>query len=747
MHAVGLAIIDYGLDRARQERLLFALREAVREVGDPTVLGQFGGPDDVAKDYIDPLSTSLKLGPELVQTLSCIRVAPLEDDLVLLVELADKLRCGPRRVWRGVKVQLGRASALLASSATSGPEERRAGKPGAHLEEFPARETSGSRPSLLHTILHSLAEQPLVVGIVLYLPLAHWSCHDVEVVEIVAWRRRDYMVTLRHEHHISVVERQGLVEGTVFGIDPLQREAFVWTDLMVVGLLQVPLARWVICVVFVRWVARPVAVRGQDLDDQEPLRPAVLHQDRTYLPLHVARAAYLHGDVLGHYTHRVDPLIGRRRGEGNLQLRRGFYCVLGARRQIQGIRRPIEDAPSATEILRIFAPCRHVAFPRERDQAHPISPCVPAPPTARLESEHFESDVLPACGLRRNLDQGAVTVRLVVADSEQVWHAEDSFLEVSAFCLLVLRVLLAGRGHSLHLGDLGDGHVPEGVVIGYTFVAVDGDVDDRGPVNVFGVCEGSLQVLDVHCPDHVRTQALCAFGQVDGQDVAGRLLRVEADGPSLAVAVVGAEAVRAYGARERPDRGEAGVVDQDYGELVAFLDGSDDLGVHHQVRTVAAHYVDLALGGRHLHAEPAGDLIPHARVAVLDVVALRVARPPELVQIPRHGTRGADDNVLGIGERVDSPYDLALGRQRLVTQGVQPTDFPVPLPRLAGVPLPVAALYFVAGESIVQRFERRSGVTNEGETGVFAGVEAGYVYVDEACLGVLERRLGGRGEV
>ena len=41
---------------------------------------------------------------------------------------------------RGGKVQLGRAPALLASSATGGPEERRAGEPGpAHLEEVPAR--------------------------------------------------------------------------------------------------------------------------------------------------------------------------------------------------------------------------------------------------------------------------------------------------------------------------------------------------------------------------------------------------------------------------------------------------------------------------------------------------------------------------------------------------------------------------------------------------------------------------------
>src|SRR5215208_1365791 len=516
---------------------------------------------------------------------------------------------------------------------------------------------------------------------------------------------------------------------------------------MVVSLLQVPLARRVIVVVFVRRVARPVAVRGQDLDHQEPLGPAVLHKDRTYLPLHVARAANLHIDVPGPYHHRVDAPLGRRRSNRNLQLCRGLYRVLRTRWQIDRIRRSFEHALPATDVLPLLISRRHGAHPRERDKAHLISPCVPAHSTTRLESEHLESDVLPACGLRRNLDQGAIAVRLVVADSEQVWHDEDSFLEVSAFCFLVLRVLLAGRGHRLHLGDLGDGHVPEGVVIGDAFVTVDEDVDDHGPVNVFGVCESFFQLFDVLGPDHIRTEALCAFGQVDGQDVAGGLLRVETDGPSLAVSVVGTEAVRADGARERPDRGEPGVVDQDYGELVAFLDGSNNLGVHHQVRTVAAHYVDLALGGGHLHAEAAGDLIPHARVAVLDVVALRVARPPELVQIPRHGTGRADDNVLGFRERVDSPYDLALGRQRLVTQGVQPTDFPVPLPRLLGVLLPVAALHLITHNRIVQRMERGSGVTDEGEAGMFAGVEVGDVYVDEASLGVLERRLGGRCEV
>src|SRR3712207_9136163 len=93
---------------------------------------------------------------------------------------------------------------------------------------------------------------------VLYPPLPHGSCHNVEVVEIVARRRRDHVVPLGYEHNITVVERERLVERAVFGIDPLQSETLLWSDLMVVSLLQVSLSRWVIPVVFVRRVARPV---------------------------------------------------------------------------------------------------------------------------------------------------------------------------------------------------------------------------------------------------------------------------------------------------------------------------------------------------------------------------------------------------------------------------------------------------------------------------------------------------------
>src|SRR5690606_41705741 len=52
-----------------------------------------------------------------------------------------------------------------------------------------------------------------------------------------------------------------------------------------------------------------------------------------------------------------------------------------------------------------------------------------------------------------------------------------------------------------------------------------------------------------------------------------------------------------------------------------------ELGVHHQVAAVADHHHHLALRRSQLHAQAAGDLVAHARVAVLEVVA--VARSEE----------------------------------------------------------------------------------------------------------------------
>ena len=69
----------------------------------------------------------------------------------------------------------------------------------------------------------------------------------------------------------------------------------------------------------------------------------------------------------------------------------------------------------------------------------------------------------------------------------------------------------------------------------------------------------------------------------------------------------------AAGALQPVDAAETAIVEQDDVELLAERDRRRDLGIHHQIGAVADQDPDLAFGQSQLDAEPAGDLIPHAR--------------------------------------------------------------------------------------------------------------------------------------
>src|ERR671930_191539 len=112
-------------------------------------------------------------------------------------------------------------------------------------------------------------------------------------------------------------------------------------------------------------------------------------------------------------------------------------------------------------------------------------------------------------------------------------------------------------------------------------------------------------------------------------------------------AIVRAEARRADGPRQRADRRVAVVVDEHDDDRDPLGDGGDELARKHQVRPVADEDEDLALGRGELDAHATGDLVAHARVAVLDVVALAggVAGVPELVQVAGRRARRAHDHA------------------------------------------------------------------------------------------------------
>src|SRR5439155_21092152 len=144
--------------------------------------------------------------------------------------------------------------------------------------------------------------------------------------------------------------------------------------------------------------------------------------------------------------------------------------------------------------------------------------------------------------------------------------------------------------------------------------------------------------------------------------------------------------------------------------------------------------------GCELYAEAAGDLVAHARVAVLHVVPLRVARSPELVQVTRHRAGRADNDILRSRGVVDRADHRAL-RRRIVLDRIEARDLRVPV---AIQPRGILAIRIVdrpAIEQLRESLERRACVADERNTGMLGGVEVGDVDVDEAYVRISERGL------
>ncbi len=193
------------------------------------------------------------------------------------------------------------------------------------------------------------------------------------------------------------------------------------------------------------------------------------------------------------------------------------------------------------------------------------------------------------------------------------------------------------------------------------------------------------------------------------------------------------------------------VVDQHDGELDAFLDRRHDLRRHHQPRAVADHHVHLAVGSRHLHAEPAGDLVAHAGVAVLHVVALRVPRAPQLVQIARQAAGGADHHVARARRRVvHRADDLALARAAAVAQRVDARPPSRPTPRCSSTR--AAARYGRAtgqpASASRELLERRARIADERQRRrACARRSSATLMLMKRTFGILERGLRGGREV
>ena len=129
------------------------------------------------------------------------------------------------------------------------------------------------------------------------------------------------------------------------------------------------------------------------------------------------------------------------------------------------------------------------------------------------------------------------------------------------------------------------------------------------------------------------------------------------------------EALAAGGALQPVDAAEAAIVQHHDGQLHAQHHRGRDLGVHHQVRAVADHHDHLAIRAGELDAEPARDLVAHARIAVFEVIAAGLRGVPQLVQFARQAAGRAHHDVGALARALHRADHLRVGRQRDVGRG------------------------------------------------------------------------------
>ena len=144
---------------------------------------------------------------------------------------------------------------------------------------------------------------------------------------------------------------------------------------------------------------------------------------------------------------------------------------------------------------------------------------------------------------------------------------------------------------------------------------------------------------------------------------------------------------------------------------------------------------------RLLHAQAAGDLVAHARVAVLDVVAAGMRAAPELVQLGRQGAGGADDDVVaragrGIARRIAHRADDfgVVGQLALRRVARQHGDALVPVQRQGLGPRRPRRIGMPAGERRAELLQRAARVGHQRDAAPLAGVER--LHVDGQAPGV-----------
>ncbi len=255
--------------------------------------------------------------------------------------------------------------------------------------------------------------------------------HHVEVIRRVTVRDDHRMIAAGHHHDVAVLDGHRLVERAIVGVDALEREALRRIEAVIIGFFEEALGGNRVGVVLVRRIARRVARRGDDFDDQQRLRGGILRQDVAHVTR--VRALPAHGAP---HRRRVDPSRrhtprGGRGAERDLGVRLAGDAHVAPGRKIGGVGRDIlERARPLAEPVPGDVAAFHRHASRDDHDAELARTGRPGVGFARREPECLETDIVPTRRLRRHARNGAPGARRL--DQQPVVHATPAAARASA---------------------------------------------------------------------------------------------------------------------------------------------------------------------------------------------------------------------------------------------------------------------------------------------------------------------------
>src|SRR5258707_718156 len=234
------------------------------------------------------------------------------------------------------------------------------------------------------------------------------------------------MIAARYQHAVTVANCQGHVKAAIAYIHSLHCPSLRPLQPVVVQLLEIGLARWIVRIVLMRWIAGPVPTRRQNFGHQQCLGRLVFHQDVVDRALHITRPASGDPDLIWRDQARNARFSWvRDRSSTNCEfdrVRQRLERIVRADWQVQGERWARERRSATTDLRPFLTAAAGAAFAGQHDYARFLAERLPLDALASAQLKRLKAHMTPAGAVRRDVHHPTVAVWCSTTAHQQSFH-------------------------------------------------------------------------------------------------------------------------------------------------------------------------------------------------------------------------------------------------------------------------------------------------------------------------------------